>query len=845
MLLGLLGIMLSVFAWASGAEPGQAKRVVALENKHIRATFSVAGGTCRMIRLSRLDGGDSLPVASDEFEIVFFDKTRVTVDQYEIENIKEAGDSLAVSYRRRNGVAASAPAHIAVTYTLAQGPYLFKDLVLAMKENEKIDRLQVLRFSCAQTATRGGHGQPVFIGNWFFGLNYPCFHSRHSDQFVEPNFNYRWHYTVDLEGGDKEYAARPGLVSLFHFPGYAKKQANGAWGIHGKRAVIGIAAKKTEGPELGLLDYIEAYRKPSGSYLHFNNWFTPEAKNIAVGIFVDNVAAKLKTNLEKYGARLDAMVPDDGWHRTDGFKRIYESKYPLPDVGKALRKMDVDLGAWVAMDGTSTSVAAGEQVGYKAAIPQSVSAAYQKRTSFWGPQRYFNILDPRYQEDYKKAMRYLLQDSDVRYIKHDYNHMYVGNYLSERHAREACLDVTLDLMAYERQLNPKLIINFTNGSFFTPFWLLYVEYVWMNSADAANNAAVPQISKLEYATSYRDSHFYSSFNNPERTVRPILPIANFMTHGILHGGDVKYFKSQVDPIIEWLNYAVMYYGRGSLLKELYISPGQMTEAMWRALGTASAWAQKNENLMRNTVFVGGNPDKGEAYGYISWQGDKAMLTVRNPIRKTQSVTVPFDASVYYRGAANEAFRARAVYPFVEQMPWKLVSGKPFSFEVPGDSVMAFELTAGAPLTDTVVKPEPLPPVVAANSRKDGYEIKLTIPDEEFPHYELLMYSGKPRKGATPSTPLIDGVPLTPKRALSDSITLTAYDLRPYRGKTITITGNTPDAPARIQEAWLVVDRKISAPAADATHKGEVLPWSIGQDYRRLTQEIILKPMTGE
>ena len=34
--------------------------------------------------------------------------------------------------------------------------------------------------------------------------------------------------------------------------------------------------------------------------------------------------------------------------------------------------------------------------------------------------------------------------------------------------------------------------------------------------------------------------------------------------------------------------------------------------------------------------------------------------------------------------------ARAIYPFVEQMPWALMSGKPFTIDVPGDSILVPE-----------------------------------------------------------------------------------------------------------------------------------------------------------
>ena len=831
----LLGVTCGLNLSVAANTVDNPRESIVLANKHIKASFMKDGNSCRMALISRKDDSDAVVIQSDEFEITLFDKSRFTVEHYLVEDVEYHGKELNVFYTRHSNTPKKAPEKVKVSYKIAEGPYIYKDVQLEMQKGMKVDRLQVMRFSTKSEALRGGFGQPVFIDNWFFGINYPCFYSRHSNNFTEPNFHYRWHFTIDLEGGDKEYAPREGLVSLFHFPGEAKQLGIGSWGIKGKQAVIGIAEEKEDGPELGLLDYINTFRKPSRSYLHFNNWYTPEAKAITVESFVNDVGVEIKSNLEKYGAKLDAMVPDDGWQKISGFKRIYEPQYDLTAINTELRKLDIDFGVWVAIDGTSTSVSVGEEIGYEIANPESFKK-YQERTSYWGPQRYFNILNPKYQKDYKMAAKYLLEDCDVRYIKHDFNHMYTYNHLSERHAREACLDVTLDLIEYERQLNPKVLINYTNGTFFSPFWLLYMEYLWMNSGDTGTNTEIPQLCKLDDATSYRDNHFYRSFNNPEKSVRPIIPIADFMTHGILHATTVQYFTPDVDPIQDWLNYIVMYYGRGTLLKELYISPKMMTEEMWKALGTASAWAQKNEDIMRNSVLIGGDAGKGQVYGYISWQGDKAILTVRNPVHRPQELSVPFDATVYYRGNTGQPFRAKAIYPFVEEMPWKLTSGKTFSVHVPGNSVMVYELAKGKAITDSIITPENLPPITQAFSSESNYSITLQVPDEEFPHFELLLYHGK-LDALAPSLPIIDGLAQQPTRSTKKGLIVTAHDLRKYRGKTITITGETPSDKEQVNKAWLVVDRKVVS-SNKTISKNNELPWAIGQEYRRITKEVL-------
>ena len=306
----------------------------------------------------------------------------------------------------------------------------------------------------------------------------------------------------------------------------------------------------------------------------------------------------------------------------------------------------------------------------------------------------------------------------------------------------------------------------------------------MNSADSSSVVGYPHISSLDVATTYRDNHFFKSFNNPDIVVRPVIPISNFMTHGILHAGKQRFFVENRDPINDWMNYVMMYYGRGTLLKELYLDPSLFSEEMWKALGTATAWAQKNEDKLKTSVLVGGDANKGEVYGYVSFDADHGILPVRNPGRSTQKLVVPFDRTVYYRGAKGKPFHAKTIFPYREEMPWTLKSGESFTIEVPGDSVHVYDLVAGAALSQKQISAEPLPTVKKSTSSGTSYEISLEIPDELFAHYELLLYQGEKASLDKVVTLFVDGKPVKLNRSSQHGVLVSGYDLRPYRGKTL-------------------------------------------------------------
>jgi len=808
---------------------------IVLANDFVRAELNDVAGTWRNTRISRVDDSDALALDNDEFEILLFDGTRFTVEDYEAKSVNHTPKTAAITYARKAS-AARAPKTVTVTYTLGTGPYLHKDVRLGMQKGDKIDRLQALRFSCGEKASRGGEGQPVFIGNWFFGIDYPEFYSRHSNGFEEPDFRYKWHYTIDFDGRDKEFAPRKGLVSCFHFPGYAKPRADGSWGITGKRAVMGLSRKKGDGAELALIDYIDETRLPPRSYLHFNNWYSAKAKNLAIPVFVDDVAATIQRHMKAHGANLDGMVPDHGWQNGKTFSRIFEPKegLDLATLQKALARIGVGLGLWMAIDGTNNGHNRGLEVGYKPAYADGFDRSQFKWMA--GNKVYFDILDPKYRRDLRESLRHMIADGKINYIKHDFNHNFTSAYLSQRHAREACLDVTLELLAYERELNPRIFQNYTNGAWFSPWWFQHAHVIWMMSGDSGGNGSWPQLSLRDGATAYRDSWLFQSFNNPNRCTRPLIRIADLMTHGILLTKR-KPFTDFKDTLYDWSNYVVMYYARGTTLKELYIDNELLDDDHWKVLGMASAWAQVWQDRLINTVLIGGDCGAGEVYGYVSWVGDQAILTARNPDRRTQALTVPFDASVYYRGEPGRPYHARAIYPFIEEMPWALTSGEAFTIEVPGDSILMLDITPGKPKGEQVVTPPPLP-VAKAEGREDSFTVSVAVPDEDMLRYDLLVQVW----GTAAPELTLNGKPFSPRVQDGGRWTLSACDLREYRGKTLTIEGRLRPSPTPRKtkdgtvpcDFWIVADRPVKV---SPTPTEETLPHPISQNHRRQTRQL--------
>ena len=84
-----------------------------------------------------------------------------------------------------------------------------------------------------------------------------------------------------------------------------------------------------------------------------------------------------------------------------------------------------------------------------------------------------------------------------------------------------------------------------------------------------------------------------------------------------------------------------FFATGTNLQELYINPHKLNSANWDCLAKAAKWAKENESVMTDVHWIGGDPSKGEVYGYAAWSEKKGVLSLRNP----SSVDKVFNFSV--------------------------------------------------------------------------------------------------------------------------------------------------------------------------------------------------------
>jgi hypothetical protein len=80
------------------------------------------------------------------------------------------------------------------------------------------------------------------------------------------------------------------------------------------------------------------------------------------------------------------------------------------------------------------------------------------------------------------------------------------------------------------------------------------------------------------------------------------------------------------------------------------------------------WSRAHKDILADTHWIGGNPEKGEVYGWAAWKDNKGTLTFRNPSEKPASISIDI--------AKAFELPEKAETKYVLQSPWKADISKP-------------------------------------------------------------------------------------------------------------------------------------------------------------------------
>ena len=541
------------------------------------------------------------------------------------------------------------------------------------------------------TATGGGYGQPVFTEDLFFGIEYPG-----SDASADGS-RLRLAYDVGLNATVEGMTSYPAVV--------------GAGGAEAVRH--------------DFVAYINSLRpNPVRPYLLYNSWY--DIRDFNEPEIFDRIAFFRQTLGDAYGQPLDAFVLDDGWDDLDGpLWSIDLDKLPsgLESTGERLDAAGAALGLWASPWG-------GYDDNRKARARTADLEGYETMGEF------LCLAGTRYHDRFRDQLLHLQRENNVGFWKLDgflstCNRPDHGHEIG-RFSRRAQIDAFLGVLDTLRADRPDVHIDVTVGTWPSPWWLKWADYVWMGGADYAFSEDVPSLTLRDQSVTYRDEVMYDNLV----VQRQAMPTSAFMTHGIIKGRLNRLGEPDERPEA-LIRDAVVYFSRGVAMWELYLTPEIISDPEWAGVVQVMEWARANWDLLEHTTFVGGSPRGGEVYGYAHFDGDRGLLTLRNPSPEARSYAIPLDASV---GVIDEGARWHVArqYPTAEALADVFGVGEMFAgtlapYEV---AVFAFEPTppsvavVGAPYRVVEGGVEVFPTGTACEVRLGGVPASVACPPSE-------------------------------------------------------------------------------------------------------------------
>jgi hypothetical protein len=216
----------------------------------------------------------------------------------------------------------------------------------------------------------------------------------------------------------------------------------------------------------------------------------------------------------------------------------------------------------------------------------------------------------------------------------------------------------IHLISELRAAKPDLFINLTTGTWPSPFWLLYADSIWRGGED--DDVAGVGTYRERWIT-YRDADTYKGVVQNG----PLYPLNSLMLHGMIYARFRKPLST--DPGDDFRNEVRSYFGTGTQLQEMYITPSLLTEKNWDDLAEAAKWSRANADVLKDTHWVGGDPAWLEIYGWGSWTPEKGILVLRNPSAEAKTISLKLQDVFELPVGAAAVYSARS--------PWLEDAGK--------------------------------------------------------------------------------------------------------------------------------------------------------------------------
>ena len=523
---------------------------------------------------------------------------------------------------------------------LRDGSNYVRQQVVFTTKNKTIDvkEIVLLELAAPDAKVMGTvDGSPVVAGNMFFAYEHPLSKS----QILQPNLH---RFRCSLPCSTQLKPGEPLVQS----------------------SVIGVIPQGQL--RRGFLYYIERERAhPYRPFLHYNSWYDIGygAEKIQERQCLQVIDLFGKELIKRRKTVCDSFALDDGWDDTASLWQFHKG-FPngFAPLRKVAEKYDSALGAWLSPFG-----------GYGKAKQERIK--YGRQQGFETNKSGFSLAGSTYYARFRDACVNMIRKYGLSYFKFD------GIGAGGRPAGAGPefvrdMEALLRLISELREVKPDVFVNITTGTWSSPYWLWYGDSTWRSGADWSTHGWG---SKRQQQVTYRDKETY---HNVVRRA-PLYPLNSLMTQGVMfanHG-----LPNESDGLIEDIH---AFFASGTNCQELYITASLMRPQDWDVLAEAAKWSRNNADVLVDTHWIGGDPARGEIYGWASWSKRKGILSLRNPHDKPGTLTLDIGKIFELPTGAAQKYSLKS--------PWKedankavivLSAGKEHTFELKPFEVLVF------------------------------------------------------------------------------------------------------------------------------------------------------------
>ena len=422
------------------------------------------------------------------------------------------------------------------------------------------------------------------------------------------------------------------------------------------------------------LQYLERERAhPYRTFLHYNTWYdigyfpvTKYDEKAAVDV-IDTYGRELNV---KRGVTLDSFLFDDGW---DNPESLWDFNGGFPQgfapVKQAAAKYGAAPGVWMSPWG-----------GYNE--PKRIRMAFGQKQGYETNKGGFALSGPVYYKRFHEVCTSMVRQYGVNMFKFDGTGRALGTAPGSQFGND--FEAAIQLIDDLRVQKPDIFINLTTGTWPSPFWLQYADSIWRGGSD--HDFIKQEVGSMRQRwITYRDADTYKGIVQKG----PLYPLSSLMLHGLIYAKNAKGLDT--DPQDDFTAEIHDYFGTGTQLQEMYVTPSLLSPKNWDTLAEAAKWSRANADVLFDTHWVGGDPAKFEVYGWASWTPAKGILVLRNPSNQPASFTLDIAKAFELPAGAPRGFRAHSPWAADRQAPAiDLTAGQPHTFELKPFEVLTLD-----------------------------------------------------------------------------------------------------------------------------------------------------------